>query len=887
MKRLYIILLVALICSLSACTEDLSRICPNGSGSLADGVEITLQFPDMTSVATRSIDDGNDPVLKDLDLYIFVFDGSSLLQTIHVDHTEWDSQTANRIRFTAHLPQTEGNAVIHIVAVDDRGGAFTQQIDDISYGIEDSVMPALYLTNDQDAYWQRIDLETPIIVTVSNESDPTLANIQGTEAKVKSKFEKPIPLVRNFAKITLSKDSGPNASATLSDFEIKGWTIVNDLDAGSVVPWYSPSGVNDIYYPDYSYSYGNAGSDMPDYADLSDLGYQGVSQTGASRRHTLDEGKPGDINENGATWGLGDKYLYERKATVQNPLYILLYGEYKGKGGYYKIALAKRDDQTGLVTEYNVLRNITYNIVIKDVTAPGYDTPADAATGPAFNNVSGDVTTKNMTQISDGVDKLYVSFVNYVITQPNHVIDFKYRFVNDITGSKTPNNDAVRFKTQGIGIALGNVIKAFGTNVVDGDAENSYTDQEAVVITERDGSEWRNVMIKANDPSDELQIQTFTIYTEPANAGTASDGQTGIGLSRTVNLVLRNPWNFIRMEVFPGHWTDDSQWPDYDPDDAPSDPDVNYYVGSAIGAPLTIFWELPAGLPEAMFPLQFQIESDRQNIENAGVGNAVVQSGPSLFSGVADSRISYIKTVNWQDYAPDGESSTESSRIIRARFTTTTNIDSPSIYGDAKVSMVRLHNPYFNDIDDQFERNKNQFVDNREAADPTPIVWDFSSDEWADFISKCANKTFSGSTAAVRGLTITQSNASNNYRFTGSASGEKYFVMHRSDDNIYFLLHYPEGKAVNAVMKVTVDRDQVNNTTVSLVARTPTSVGMTQSSASNNITGREERIYTFAIPTDELDLGITLKPGSNTNANNGVRIYKIEFYPMGEEAAND
>ena len=283
--------------------------------------------------------------------------------------------------------------------------------------------------------------------------------------------------------------------------------------------------------------------------------------------------------------------------------------------------------------------------------------------------------------------------------------------------------------TPGIGIAPGNVVKSFGTN------DNDFDDKKTKDVTELNKAVWKQLMIRANDPTDEVQIQTFTIYTKPSDGGTDSDGLTGIGLSRTVTLVLRNPWDYIRMETFPGQWNDDSEWPDYDPDESPEDPNVNYYVGAQKGAPLTIFWELPAGLPEAMFPLDFQIESDRQNIENAGVGNAVVQSGPSLFKddkGITDSRISYIKTVRWEDYAPDGES-TPQSRIIRARFVTTTNIE--NLNGDEYLSTVRIHNPYFNDLDDQFLRNQRIVVDTYENSfsyDFTDSVFNPVSSDFSD-----------------------------------------------------------------------------------------------------------------------------------------------------------
>lgn len=903
MKKFFNILLFsAIMGSVSACVKDLSVISPNVPvGSFEDGIEIALRFPDMTSVATRGIE-ATVPSPYDLDLYLFVFDDGNLLSTIHVDKQTKSESDADDVRkFTAFLPQTDGNAVIHIVAIDDEDGEFAAQIDAIGYGIEDAVMPAFSLTGDKDCYWQRIDLENRIIVTVDNTNDPTLKPVQGTENEISTIFKDPIPLIRNFAKISLSSDVPENT------FEILGWTVVNDLDAGSVVPWFSPAGESDIVYPKYTYHNGTNKNAMPDYTDLIGQGYYGVSQTGAQRRNTLDEGKSCDIKENGNDWGTDDRFIYERKYSTSNPLYILLYGKYKGESGvsggvsgYYKIALAKRDETTGLVTEYNVLRNIAYNIIITDVSAPGYDTPMDAASGPAFNNVSGDVTTRHMTQISDGVDKLYVNFVNYVITQPGHVIDFRYRFETDITRSKTVKNNVVNYKAKGIGIQNGDsdIIKDFGVNesydeygkVVVG---SSYTDKLSKTVNDEvDGSEWMSVKLKVADPTEELRMQSFTIYTGPGDSGTNTNGQQGLGLSRTINLVLRNPWDYLRMEVFPGLWYNDSEWPDYDPDDELKDrPDVNYYVGSELGAPLTVFWELPAGLPEAMFPLEFQIESDRQNIENAGVGNALVQTGPSLFDGVTDSRISFIKTVTWSDYAPDGES-TPASRIIRARFVTTTNINSLQGY-DAVVSTVKIHNPYFNDTSDMFERNQDKNVDvlpREKSMSSDPIEWNFSDPEWESILQDIKNGTFTG--AYLNGLSITQSN--DNYKFITNQNNDdsdKYIASRRSNDQFRFAITFPEATTSStAVLKFVAEKDSNSNTTVNLTTSFSPNVQYTVNENENAafVYGtKKERVYTLTIPPNATTLTVTLSPGSNYNNATAIRIYKIVFYPLGEPQSEE
>ncbi|MCH5177890.1 MAG: hypothetical protein J1F25_07680 [Prevotellaceae bacterium] len=675
---------------LLACADDLLISGQMPHLSTGDGIDITLSFPDMPTTATRALGE-SAPKLNDLDIFLFVFDGNNLLQTIHIpkSDTSWSDEAANRVKFTAHLPQTDDNATIHIIATDDADGKFSQQINRVGYGLEDIVMPAFIVSGDKDVYWQRVELGCRILVSVDHTDDPTLDNVVGTETEVRAKFSNPIPLIRNFAKVTLTSSVSENI------FKVVGWTIVNDLDASSVVPWFSKPNSSDVEFPQYA-DFSKTPADIFGYNAITRQGYQGVSPAEAKKRHTLD--KLGA----GSQWGTNERYIYERQNVSVEPLYVLLYGTFRNptsgatKSGYYKLALGYRDPLTGLFSEYNVLRNIQYTIRITGVSAPGYDTPNEAVSAPAFNNVSGDVTTRSMTQISDGVDMLYVNFVNYVVTQPGHEIDFRYRYLSDITGRRTERNDLVKYNDPNVGLAVGDVVQSYSE---DNGGQN--------MPDEKDGSQWRRIKIKTNAPTDELKQQKFIVYSPPAD-----DASGTLGLSRTINLVLRNPWDFIRMETYPGLWADDTQFPDYDPDDTPTDSDVNYYVGPEKGAQLTIFFELPAGLPEAIFPLEFTIESDRQNIENAGVGNAVVETGPSLFPGVTDSRIKYIKTVNWGDYAPDGISSTSASRIVRARFVTTTAISSLDFLEDgANITTVKLYNPYFNEITDKFKRDASKNVD--------------------------------------------------------------------------------------------------------------------------------------------------------------------------------
>ena len=726
MNRIVKILGCCLALALAACSQDPVAERPEFGGRNGDGIAFTLSFPEMESVATRAFADSPTP--DELDIFLFVFDGENLLQTIHIP-TDYEGRTNDdgKIKFTAKLPQTANDAIVHIVAIDDSDKSFAAQIDSNGYGVEDTVIPGLSVSGDTDAYWQRVAVGCPIKVGVDN-SDNDLDDVQGTDEEVQEVFNKTIHLVRNFAKVTLVSEA-PN-------FTVLAWTIVNERDGGSVAPWYSKTGSTDIQYAEYFYTKDGKEAEA-DYDKLTADGYIGVSQAGAQLRNTLDEI---GTNATGDNWvkvegnTLTEKYIYERRNTSVNPLYLLIYGELRGSSGstessYYKLALGQTDHDTGLFTPYNVLRNIAYSVTIDAVTGKGASTPGEAAAGPASNNISGDVVTSNLTQISDGVDRLEVNFTNYVVTTAGQSVDFRFRYTQNFTSSPNVNNKVVIFENSPVGIKEGEdiVISSY-----------SYDKDGDGIKTDDDG--WSTIHIVFNDPSEVLKQQSFTLYSTPVYEDDGSLPETNtMGLSRTINFVLREPWDFIRMETYPGNWADDDKFPDWDSDTSEDDYKL---VGPNKGDALTVFFELPAGLPQAIFPLECTFESDRQNIENDGKGSAVVQTGPSLFSGVLDHRISYTKTVNWQDYAPDGESSTARSRIQRARFVTTTNIS--SLEGNNYVSTIRLHNPYFNDKDDKFERVEGKDVetpknsvrtikDSRtvvETVTEFTVVWDLSDNNW-------------------------------------------------------------------------------------------------------------------------------------------------------------
>lgn len=874
------ILLLPLLCCITACSDELaSRGDWDTNTSFDDGIAFTVSFPEMGQTS-RAFGESTD--INSLDFFIFVFDGNNLSQIVSIPRsdTDWSDEAKGRIKFKAKLQQTNNDATIHIIAIDDSDGKFAAQISRVGYGLEDIVMPALNVDYPKDAYWQRVELGCRIKTTIRDTGDEDLILEEGTEQQVGAKFAVPVPLIRNFAKISMSSIGADNKP--LTNFDIKGFVIINDLDKGSVVPWYSPIGSTDLNYPQYCLYDSSSDKNIPkSYEELTASGYTGVAQAGAKVRNTV--AKVGDYDENATEWktivdettGTTDaKYLYERPYNTSAPLYVVVYGyfhgnsEYSGAYGYYKLSLGKRDENTGLVTDYNVIRNIRYNININEVKGPGFGTLQEAMDGPAFNNVSGDVSTKSMTQISDGVDMLMVNQLNFVVTRfesDDDKIHFRYRYLTGVnTSSPTVANQLVKYKydpvdNNTVGIQPGDVVASF---------------TEAADYREKDGSIWKEVVITPNEPTNELKQQKFIVYSPPS---TDSDGT--LGLSRIINLVLRNPWDFVRMEVFPGIWEDADTWPDFDPD---KDDSGLSYVGAEIGDPLTIFFELPAGLPEAMFPLDFTFESDRQNIENLPGAQAVVSSGQSYFDGVNEQRIQYTKTVRWEDYAPDGQNSTPASRIFRARFATTTAIS--SLADDEYVSTVILHNAYFNNAEDKFKR----------AAGVTPELpiilfksWNMSAPDWSDIIEQLR----SGASARyltfgpIDGLSFYSGGENNTTTYGGLKSGNdtdgsSYIQIYRRNNatntnQMIISIPHPQ-RETTGKGKLTITASNATNSGTSSVSPTITVTGGSnlQAVSGATFTTKGEKSWIINVPSAAQTVGFTIIPSANTT---GIRIYEVRY----------
>ncbi|MDE6480164.1 MAG: hypothetical protein K2L45_07815 [Muribaculaceae bacterium] len=440
------------------------------------------------------------------------------------------------------------------------------------------------------------------------------------------------------------------------NFELKGFAIINNPTSGSIAPYKTAT----YEFPDFL----NENQKQIAYNELS-TDYSGFSPEGIT--FTNLESGPVELNE-----GVLSQFIYERPFNSIRHTYLIIKGRRISDDvdSYYKLDIGKNDND-GIFRYYGLLRNFNYNIILNSVAQKGYATIDAAIQGVVYNNFSFDIGLSSMLNISDGDEVVYVNFTTAVLTDPNEeVLEFKYRYRSLSAVSPTYNNDDVSF----IGLTEGSVIR---------EVDYGRTNDE---------NGWRSVKITCYPAQTETRTQSFTIVKKS-------------GLGRTINLILHRKWTLQNVKEFPGTL---ENWDETTEDEGE--------VGDAVGSDFTIFFDVPDNLEEAMFPLVFTLEADRQNMENNPLGALIVTSGPSGFDGVQGRRIKYEKSVSWTQYndpllddpsdngtaIPNADGTT--THRVRCRFRTTTDLT--NLPFDESITNVRITNDNFNVALVQYHREQ-------------------------------------------------------------------------------------------------------------------------------------------------------------------------------------
>lgn len=597
-KLLYILAFLPL---LAACNEE---ILPSSGAQTAEGEEVELRmsvdFQEM-SVPTRAF--GGD-ITDFPSLWVVAFDEQGYL-------VEWAK--AYDLALTgngATLHETEFSVVLHATS-DSRTLHFIANYADnltLNYGHESKIIGDMVVSGTQDVYWHRK------VLTEGINAEPTY---------IAANFRR-MPLLRNFAKISVS------TTLAAENFQLTGYYVLNVPASGTVAPY------NNGFFVDYVAS-ATAGSEKAkDYAALEGEGYVGTMPDDVTFGQTAAP----------AAWLTTEDsfYMYENtyKGDNATTTTILIKGIFNNSGieTYYRADLVNTDSETGLTEYYHILRNFHYNLDITDVKTAGKSTAAEAMAAAAGNNLSSSVQIKNLSNVSNGKEALYVSYTSKVLVSTDPVV-LRFRYLSDVSNSASQANGEVKVLFDSIGEVIDNV----------------------VIAADDDTDGWRTVTVTPKALPDYTMVQTLTVI-HPSTT-----------LSRQVEYTLRPKMDMI----------------------VSCNPTT---VAATAGTPLTVNISIPDELNENYFPLEFKIEAQtsatsttlKQYISPANTEVIDVKTGESIVPGHADERsYQYVKTLTYEDYVT--LSVVDGKRVLPVNFITNTA---------ASASTVCVQNEYFIDASATF-----------------------------------------------------------------------------------------------------------------------------------------------------------------------------------------
>ena len=403
MKKIFYILLIALLGATACSVKEMGQPeSENNNGKVT--FVMGLEFPEVF-IATRGAMSEN-PIIDDVHVAVF---GNEGYLNEYVKAVPCNAQGVEQAAFTniqngvlfyykVTLVATTGYRAIHVIA----NGP--DQIQYNSYDYE--VMPTLYTTKGNGAYWTMFELPTGTAIV-----DPQTSEESASPA-AKAAFSN-LKLIRNFAKV--------NVTESADNFVLDGYEVFNTPDKGRIVTWMEDYNASNERLAGYYTPYvGSKTEDPMTFAELQTAGYTPSLVDGAQ----IDQTAP----TADGTYTNATKFVFERvKTNAANRPYIIVKGKFNGSttSTFYRLDFTDKDGNY-----IPIFRNFQYNIEIKSVAKVGVANPADAQ--PSNANVSALITTANLTDLADGTSRILVQYIDKTFISSGNV-KFQYIYMRDAT----------------------------------------------------------------------------------------------------------------------------------------------------------------------------------------------------------------------------------------------------------------------------------------------------------------------------------------------------------------------------------------------------------------------------------------------------------------------
>jgi len=488
----------------------------------------------------------------------------------------------------------------------------------IPFGRDSDILPNLLCEEGQTGFWGVVYLDN-VTAAVDPVTQDYIRDDDGKYApsdELLAKFRN-VPLIRNWAKIELKA-----APVETSHFEPYSFAVVNVPVAGTVIPYggekgfilnYKDLSFDDLRSDEYKYD-GNLPTSVkfdhtiPSKKDFEDC-------TGGVKAYTTDPIT--DLNTEDHS-----VYLYERPVPDVNtePSYVIVYGRYvndkdtsldedekvNGVMCYYKVDLMHGSEY------YPVLRNFKYTIRIGEISARGHTSPDEAAASAGSADVSADINASNLPDISDGKRRMAVSpWMSHTFIEAQAQSDQLYVvFYDNIENADAEPN----FNPASVTLSLipenGGIIK-----------ELEIEDPKSGDKNAQDYG-WRTIRFAVASPEEaSARSQTLRI-----SCKTNPDDEDESPLYRDVVVSLL-PTQPMRVNC------------------------LHSQVLTVPGESQRIDVDIPDGLVESMFPLNFIIEAQNLTLtpDNTVEGNVLpVISEASVIDGRPT--FHFQRTLEWSEY---------------------------------------------------------------------------------------------------------------------------------------------------------------------------------------------------------------------------------------------
>jgi hypothetical protein len=496
-------------------------------------------------------------------IYILAFDENHLLTNVYTctykESSLGEHQHHLHHYFTVTLYKTQEKRYFHILA------NHTLNTADVPFATESDIFNSeLMVATNKDVYWRRIELEK-----VDNDVVNYLNGIK---------------LVRNFARIKLNFKFDSSSTFQASDFKEVKWRIMNLPTKSYVAPYLKGQEFATYVHVegDGSSTDGEEHSSTKPYTydELYEEGYRcHVPRTPSNADSFYQYSKATEAEGDESDWQpwYQPLYTYENEGSSDSDLFrrtSILIRATKTDGTtqwFYRLNLVdpKRNNE-----QLYLMRNVSYEVDVTQINDEGFGTASEAFLKAAANNISGSSSTSTFTNVSANNAALRVEYMTKYLFC-NTPVTLNYRYVPVVTALnedgtyKATNNSVIVTSAEGYS---GTTVPTF----VGADNTKYAIADYSIATVDNDGSNYRQITFTPNTPQKGGVSTTSKIRVRVNDA----DYPMNNNLYRDVTFVLRNRYLIKNMQIS-------------------NDGDNTY----------TLTVDIPDGLPQEIFPLDFTFET--------------------------------------------------------------------------------------------------------------------------------------------------------------------------------------------------------------------------------------------------------------------------------------